>query len=123
MANRKILGGSFLPMAAFLVFLCVVFFPMRPFADQDPDVLTLEEVDLDELKERKLIVLNDDFNTFEFVIGTLMKVCGHSREQAEQCTLIIHHKGKCTVKYGTYDKLLPMRDAITDRGIGAVIDE
>jgi ATP-dependent Clp protease adaptor protein ClpS len=96
---------------------------MRPFADQEPDVLELEEVDLDELKERKLIVLNDDFNTFEFVIVTLMKVCDHSREQAEQCTIIIHHKGKCTVKYGTYDKLRPMRDAITERGIGAVIDE
>jgi ATP-dependent Clp protease adaptor protein ClpS len=95
---------------------------MKPFADQDTEVLEMEDVNVDELLERALLVLNDDFNTFHFVIDTLIKVCGHSREQAEQCTMIIHHRGKCAVKHGLYDDLLPMRNAITDRGIGAIID-
>ncbi len=95
---------------------------MKPVADQDVEVLEIEEIDIDALLEQRLIVLNDDFNTFDFVIETLIKVCEHTPEQAEQCTIIIHHKGKCAVKQGRYDDLLPMRNAITERGIGAVID-
>jgi ATP-dependent Clp protease adaptor protein ClpS len=68
-----------------------------------------------------LIVFNDDVNTFEHVIATLIKVCEHTPEQAEQCTMIIHYKGKCTVKNGTFDFLKPMREAICEAGIDARI--
>lgn len=69
-----------------------------------------------------LIVWNDDVNTFEWVIETLVEVCGHSYEQAEQCAYIIHFRGKYAVKEGSYDDLKPMCDAITDRGIGATVE-
>ena len=69
-----------------------------------------------------LIVWNDEVNTFEWVIETLMEVCGHSYEQAEQCAYIIHFKGKYAVKHGSYEKLKPMCEAITERGIGATLE-
>lgn len=69
-----------------------------------------------------LIVWNDDVNTFEWVIETLVEVCGHSYEQAEQCAYIIHFSGKYAVKQGSYDDLKPQCDAITDRGIGATVE-
>ncbi len=70
---------------------------------------------------QKLVIYNDDVNTFDWVIDTLIKVCKHTNEQAEQCTIIIHYKGKCSVKEGVFDDLLPMRNAICDRGISAEI--
>jgi ATP-dependent Clp protease adaptor protein ClpS len=69
-----------------------------------------------------LIVWNDEVNTFEWVIETLMEVCDHSYEQAEQCSYIIHFKGKYAVKNGSYDELKPMREAIAERGIGATLE-
>ncbi|MBA2329838.1 MAG: ATP-dependent Clp protease adaptor ClpS, partial [Flavisolibacter sp.] len=66
-----------------------------------------------------LIVWNDEVNTFEWVIETLVEICEHSHEQAEQCAYIIHYQGKYAVKNGIYDDLKPMCDAITERGIGA----
>ena len=69
-----------------------------------------------------LIVWNDEVNTFEWVIETLIEVCGHEHEQAEQCAWLIHTRGKYAVKNGSYEQLKPMCDAITDRGIGATID-
>ena len=69
-----------------------------------------------------LIVWNDDVNTFEWVIETLMEICKHSYEQAEQCAYIIHFKGKYAVKHGSYDDLKPMCEAITERGIGATLE-
>jgi ATP-dependent Clp protease adaptor protein ClpS len=68
-----------------------------------------------------LIVFNDEVNTFDHVIDTLIRVCKHTAEQAEQCTLIIHYKGKCSVKQGTFETLKPMRDAICEAGIDARI--
>ncbi|MCK6618089.1 MAG: ATP-dependent Clp protease adaptor ClpS [Cyclobacteriaceae bacterium] len=79
----------------------------------------LEVVETTELLD--LVVFNDDFNTFDHVIDTLIRVCRHTVEQAEQCTWIIHHKGKCTVKHGTLTELKPMRDAICEAGIDARI--
>lgn len=70
-----------------------------------------------------LIVWNDEVNTFEWVIETLMEVCHHGYEQAEQCAYIIHFKGKYAVKQGEYESLKPMCDAITERGIGATVEE
>ena len=69
-----------------------------------------------------LIVWNDEVNTFEWVIETLMEVCGHSYEQAEQCSYFIHFKGKYAVKQGSYEELKPLCDAITERGIGATVE-
>lgn len=82
-----------------------------------------EEVALDELefREHELVVFNDDFNTFDHVIDTLIKICKHTPEQAEQCTWLIHYKGKCTVKFGTFEDLVPMRQGICERGISAEI--
>ena len=69
-----------------------------------------------------LVVWNDEVNSFDWVIQTLIEVCNHSTEQAEQCAMIIHTQGKYAVKQGSYDELKPMCDAITDRGIGATIE-
>lgn len=82
----------------------------------------LEEVDVLELTDKKTLVLfNDDVNTFEHVIETLVQVCGHNLLQAEQCTFIIHYNGKCAVKNGTFEELKPMYKEILDRGISAEI--
>lgn len=69
-----------------------------------------------------LVVWNDEVNTFEWVIETLVEVCGHSQEQAEQCSYIIHYQGKYAVKQGSFDDLKPMCEAITDRGINATVE-
>ena len=69
-----------------------------------------------------LIVWNDDVNTFEWVIETLIKICGQTQEQAEQCAIIIDAKGKYAVKEGSYELLKPQCDAITDRGINATVE-
>lgn len=70
-----------------------------------------------------LIVWNDEINTFDWVIKSLVEICGHTTGQAEQCAWIIHSKGKYAVKHGTQKKLSPMREALVDRGIGATIEE
>jgi ATP-dependent Clp protease adaptor protein ClpS len=82
-------------------------------------VEVLDAVEITDTKD--LVVFNDDINTFEHVIETLMNICHHSLEQAEQCTWIIHHKGKCTVKTGSFDELNPMRQGICEKGIDAKI--
>ena len=90
------------------------------------DIKRLEEFATDVLTKNdepyNLIVWNDEVNTFEWVIETLITVCKHSEEQAEQCAMIIHTQGKYSVKQGSYKELKPMRDAITERGIGATIE-
>jgi len=78
--------------------------------------------DIESTKFYDLVVHNDDFNTFEFVIKTLIEVCKHEPEQAEQCTLIIHHIGRCAVKSGDYSTLHPMYSEILLRGITATIE-
>ena len=71
---------------------------------------------------RCLVVYNDDENTFDHVIDVLMDVCDHSYVQAEQCTLIIHYRGKCTVKRGPYARLRGMSRAINRQGISAAVE-
>ena len=63
-------------------------------------VLEEESTMTDTVHENEIILHNDDVNTFEHVIKTLIEVCDHSAEQAEQCSLIVHYKGKCGVKSG-----------------------
>ena len=86
---------------------------------EDELVEVLDAVETTDLMD--LVVFNDDVNTFDHVTRTLIKVCKHTQEQAEQCTLIIHYKGKCQVKNGTFDFLRPMREAICEAGIDARI--
>ena len=78
---------------------------------------------VDDGNDCQLVVWNDEVNTFEWVIDTLINICGHTSEQAEQSAMIIHTKGKYAVKGGSYDTLKPMRDSITERGIGATVEE
>lgn len=85
-------------------------------SQEDFDVMTLEA------ETCNLVVWNDEVNTFEWVIDTLMEVCGHSHEQAEQCAYIIHFHGKYAVKNGSYEELKPLCDAITERGINATVE-
>lgn len=72
--------------------------------------------------ENKIILYNDDVNTFDHVIESLMDVCDHNMVQAEQCSLIVHFKGKCDVKHGSFDKLRPICEALQDRGLSASIE-
>lgn len=87
---------------------------------QEQELLAvLEAIETTDVKD--LVVFNDDVNTFEHVIATLIKVCKHTPEQAEQCTWLIHHKGKCVVKMGSLVELKPMREGICEAGIDARI--
>ena len=80
--------------------------------------LLLEE---DLLNPSEIVLFNDDVNTFDHVINTLMQVCEHTPEQAEQCSLIVHYKGKCTVKTGAYDDLKPRCSKLLQAGLSAEI--
>ena len=88
------------------------------------DIAYQEIVEVEEAIEDPfhLVVWNDEVNTFEWVIETLIEVCGHTYEQAEQCSYFIHYRGKYAVKQGSYEELKPLCDAITDRGIGATVE-
>jgi ATP-dependent Clp protease adaptor protein ClpS len=90
----------------------------RSIEEQSFEVDTLTDVE----SPYSLVVWNDEVNSFDWVIQTLVEVCHHSTEQAEQCAMIIHTQGKYAVKQGSYDELKPMCDAITERGIGATIE-
>ncbi|WP_425390140.1 ATP-dependent Clp protease adaptor ClpS [Ekhidna sp.] len=87
--------------------------------DIEEEVKTGEDIGSESVRD--LMVYNDDFNTFDHVINTLVKVCKHDIHQAEQCTFLIHYKGKCSVKKGIYEELKPMREGITEAGIKASI--
>jgi ATP-dependent Clp protease adaptor protein ClpS len=87
------------------------------------DIEELLDIATVEVTVYKLIVFNDDVNTFDHVIHTLCKVCGHSPEQAEQCATIIHYKGKCTVKTGEWNEMARMRNQICDAGISAEVTD
>ena len=80
-----------------------------------------EELDVAELEsnQNEIILYNDEVNTFDHVINTLMYACEHTPEQAEQCSLIVHYKGKCTVKTGSYDELEPRCSMLLDAGLSA----
>ena len=75
-----------------------------------------------EVADKQIILYNDDFNTFDFVIESLIVVCKHDIIQAEQCTYLVHHKGKCSVKKGSYEELEPMCIALLERGLTAEIE-
>ena len=80
-----------------------------------------EEVDVleKEVNQHEIILYNDDVNTFDFVINSLINVCEHTTEQAEQCTYLVHFKGKCTVKTGELDDLKPRCSKLLQLGLSA----
>lgn len=88
----------------------------NPLFDEEVDVME------DTITTNNLIVYNDEVNTFEHVINTLIEVCKHTVEQAEQCTWLIHYKGKCAVKSGSFEELVDMKFSINRRGINAEIE-
>ena len=102
----------------FFTFVVMANYSYNPQTEilEDVDVLTEEAINL------SLVVWNDEVNTFEWVIDTLIDVCGHQREQAEQCAMLIHTKGKYAVKNGSYETLKPQKEAITERLINATIE-
>lgn len=75
------------------------------------------DVSIDDLLGCNLVVFNDDVNSFEWVEECFVKYLKHSSEQAQQCALLIHHKGKCSVKQGTKEELLPYKTALDDAGL------
>ena len=85
-----------------------------------------EDVIVEELttdgEQTQLIVLNDDYNTFDWVIECFMEVLNHTSEQSEQLAWIVHTKGRASVKLGTLEELKPYKDALTDRGLNAIIE-
>ena len=91
----------------------------KPLWEEEEDVLVEDEIGSD--MPAHIVVYNDEFNTFEWVIECFMAVLKHSHEQAEQLSLIIHFKGKATVKSGSKEELLPLCEALLERGLSAEI--
>ena len=87
----------------------------------ETETLTLEDILTNVEKERTLILFNDDVNTFDYVIDSLVEVCDHDVVQAEQCAYLVHYTGKCEVKNGYYDQLKPMRIELSRRGLSVAI--
>jgi ATP-dependent Clp protease adaptor protein ClpS len=81
------------------------------------EVSVLEAVDIN----NEIVLFNDDVNTFDHVIDTLIRVCNHTSEQAEQCAILVHYKGKCTVKTGSFDELKPQCTQLLEAGLSAEI--
>ncbi len=83
----------------------------------------LEEISIEELlsPNNEIVLYNDEVNTFDHVIDTLIRVCDHTAEQAEQCSLIVHYKGKCTVKTGEFKELKPQCTQLLEAGLSAEI--
>jgi ATP-dependent Clp protease adaptor protein ClpS len=69
----------------------------------------------------ELILYNDDVNSFDFIIESLIEVCDHDAVQAEQCAMVAHFKGKCGIKFGTLSELTPMNNELNNRGISTVL--
>ncbi|MCT3699188.1 ATP-dependent Clp protease adaptor ClpS [Elizabethkingia anophelis] len=88
-----------------------------PKREYEEEVLVLDQTD----DVYKLVLHNDDVNTFDFVIECLIEICKHTPEQAEQCILLVHYKGKCTVKTGSMDLLKPMHQKLLSRGLTSEI--
>ncbi|MGQ7871251.1 ATP-dependent Clp protease adaptor ClpS [Sunxiuqinia sp. sy24] len=91
-------------------------------ADENTKKQTDQEEKEKTRNERFLILHNDDHHSFDYVIEALMNVCEHAPEQATQCTLITHYKGKCDVKKGSFTYLSPMKKALVERELRATID-
>jgi ATP-dependent Clp protease adaptor protein ClpS len=98
---------------------------IREFANTSREVeeVLLEDQLQDTSNLSELIVYNDDHNTFDWVIQCFMEICNHGFEQSEQLSLLVHFKGKAVVKTGVFEVLKPMKDALIDRGLSAVVEK
>lgn len=90
-------------------------------AKELPNKEVHEENEVHHKMERFLFVHNDDYHTFDYVIDALMEICEHDLPQAEQCTLLIHYKGKCDVKKGSFSYLRPLKNALVQKDLKATI--
>lgn len=93
----------------------------KPRWEEEEDVLVEDDIGSD--LPAHIIVFNDDVNSFEWVIQCFMEILKHSHEQAEQLSIIIHFKGKATVKSGAKGELIPLCEALLDRGLSAVLED
>ena len=93
---------------------------IKEYIWQSPDFDDAVDTISDDL--RHLILHNDDVNTFDYVIDSLVNICNHELLQAEQCAYIVHFNGKCDVKNGTYEALHPLKDKLTSKGLSVTID-
>ncbi|AZA98826.1 ATP-dependent Clp protease adaptor ClpS [Chryseobacterium joostei] len=89
----------------------------NPKRQYEEEVLVLDDTD----DVYKLVLHNDDIHTFDYVIDSLIEICKHTMEQAEQCTMLVHYKGKCTVKTGSLDVLKPMHEKLISRELTSEI--
>ncbi|WP_372752787.1 ATP-dependent Clp protease adaptor ClpS [Labilibaculum sp.] len=88
------------------------------FVDKNIDADKKESDVINDLLNRNtLLLINDDFHTFDFVVDALVEVCRHNPDQAEQCAYITHYKGKCDVKNGSLNTIRPMRDRLAEKGL------
>ena len=85
----------------------------------EEEVISLEDL----IGTYNIILYNDDINNFDWVIDSLVDLCDHTLEQAEQCALLVHYKGKCQVKSGSYNELKPICEALLDRGLSAKLED
>ena len=85
----------------------------------EEEIISLEDL----IGTYNIVLYNDDVNTFDWVIDSLVELCDHSPEQAEQCALLVHYKGKCQVKSGSYNDLKPICEALLDRGLSAKLED
>ena len=85
------------------------------------EVLEQKKTDTKKNKYHEIVLFNDEHNTFDHVIETLIYACDHTPEQAEQCSILVHYKGKCTVKTGSYNDLKPRCSKLLDAGLSAEI--
>lgn len=76
----------------------------------------------DDVYQGTLVLHNDDINTFDYVMNTLVEVCNHSITQAEQCATITHYKGKCDVRTGSMKKMKELRYKLISKGLKATVD-
>jgi len=94
---------------------------MKMSSITETETLSLEDILTDVEKERTLILFNDDANTFDYVIDSLVEVCDHDVVQAEQCAYLVHYTGKCEVKNGSFEQLQPKRIELSRRGLSVAI--
>ena len=92
-----------------------------PQTQPTPQKESQEELLTQQADNYQIMLYNDDYNTFDYVIELLIEICDHTYEQAEQCAMIVHYSGKCPVKEGTYEDLLPRCSKLLVAGLTAEI--
>lgn len=92
-----------------------------PLLEEETITISLTETDEETALNKEIVLFNDEVNTFDWVIESLIEVCHHKEEQAQQCAMITHYKGKCGVKSGSLKELKPMCENLLERGLSAEI--